>query len=79
MGVEFSDAQVASVTINVTDDRGRKASLTFEDKGVHFYNRRPRQGKASFVSYAQLLNLAKEQNAEFFDRPKRRSGPHLKR
>jgi hypothetical protein len=74
MGVQFSDAQVASLIINVTDDRGRKASLTFEDDGVQFHNRRPRQGKASFVSYAQLLNLAKEQNPEFFERPKRRGG-----
>ena len=75
MSMEFSDAEVANVTINVRDDRGRRASLTFEDDGVRFHSRRPKQGKSSFVSYAQLLNLAKEQNSEFFSRPKRRARP----
>jgi hypothetical protein len=75
MTAEFTDAKVTNLTINVRDERGRRASLTFEDDGLRFHNRRPKQGKTSFVSYAQLLDLAREQNLEFFAQPKRRAHP----
>ena len=72
MSIEFTDAKISAVAVNVQDTKGRRASMTFDDEGIVFRSRRPQQGKIARVSYERLLNLAEDKNPEFFDLPKSR-------
>jgi len=72
MGAKITDSVVKSVLIEVTDDEGRSASISFDDENIVFHKRRPFQGKKAAIPLRKLLDLALLDNPKFFSRPARR-------
>ncbi len=72
MSAKFTDAVVQNVIVNVRDSKGRQASISFDEQGVHFHRSRPKQGREAIISYDRFLDLAEEGNRDFFKAPKRR-------
>lgn len=72
MAYDFSDATISGVIVNIGDKDGRHASVSFENDGIVFHRGRPRQGRKATVPFSRLLDLAVEENPEFFDRRKPR-------
>ena len=69
MGVKITDADVRSVLIDVVDEDGRTASISFDGENIVFHKRRPHQGKKAVFPLRKLLDLALLDNRRFFEMP----------